>query len=187
MVFPFSQKKKRLLEHGHYQYWCKHKRAVVLGPAALLSESFLTFLKYILSCLVFPAVLWHSYYPIFKNTGKKSSQLLLLHSLGIYLPISQITSYRDFWLGSLDMSLWRKTLIQTYDSTMTRSGPHSTTSYTMEVGAKDKVWLSNLHTICSFLLTTALGNSGSYKKFISLVWLSRITDLKKLMTNTWIV
>lgn len=141
-------------------------------------QKVLTFLKYILSCLVFPAVLWHSYYPIFKNTGKKPSQLLLLHSFGIYLPISQITSYRDFWLGSRDMSLWRKTLIQNYDST---------TSYTMEVGAKDKMWLSNLHTICSFLLTTALGNSGSYKKFISLVWLSRITDLRKLMTNTWIV
>lgn len=61
-------------------------------------------------------------------------------------------------------------------ASMTRSGPHSTTSYKMEAGAKDKMWLSNLQTICSFLLTTALGNSGSYKKFISLVWLSRVTE-----------
>lgn len=52
---------------------------------------------------------------------------------------------------------------------MTRSGAQSTTSYRAEVDAKDKMGLSNLHTICSLLLTVALGNSGSCKKFISLV------------------
>ena len=34
----------------------------------------------------------------------------------------------------------------------------------MEVDAKDKTGLSNLHTICSLLLNAALGNSDSYKK-----------------------
>lgn len=39
-VDSLAKKKKNLLEHGHYWYWCKHKLVVVLKLTDLSSESF---------------------------------------------------------------------------------------------------------------------------------------------------
>lgn len=129
-VDTFVKKKKNnnLLEHGHYRYWHKHKLVVVLEQSALLSESF----SFSDMHTLLPAVLWHSYFPIFKNTGKKPSQLYYSIHCGTYLPISQITSYRDFlFAGFTWCELMKKDIIYKYiRATMTRSGPQST-SYMM--------------------------------------------------------
>ena len=84
-----------------------------------------------------------------------------IHS-GPYHPISQITSYRDFWF--VEFTYKERHYIEIYDSHSDKICPQSTTSYRMEVDAKDKTGLNKLHTICSLLLNAALGNSNSYKK-----------------------
>lgn len=151
---------------------------MVLGLTALRSQSFLTFLNKFYPALF--SLLWHSYYSIIKNTEKKSSQLLLLHSL--WNLSSYFTNHSEIFglLGSLDVSLDdERYYIQYMIAKRTKSEAHSTASYNMEADTKDKMWLSNLHTLCSLLLTTALGNSGSCKKLIFLMWLRRVTTLKK--------
>lgn len=91
-----------------------------------------TFLKRILFCLVFPAVLWHSYFPIFKTQGRNPLTFTIPVSVELSFPFHK-SLLREIFdsLNSLDVSLWRKDIIYRHiRATMTRSGPQST-SYTM--------------------------------------------------------
>lgn len=140
---------------------------MVLRLTALLSESFnFSEINPLLPCLPCCAVTF--LLPHFQEHREE-----ILSTIATAFTVDFIFLFHKSLLTEilgLLSSFMKKNIIYKYMiATVTRSGPQGTTNYRMEVDAKDKMGLSNLHTICSFLLNAALGKSGSYEKLISLV------------------